>query len=294
MKLQRANRTQAKIKLAIQGPSGSGKTYSSLLLAFGLVQDWHKIAIIDTENHSADLYSHLGPYYVLTLEAPFTPERYIECIQFAVAEGVEALIIDSLSHEWEGSGGILEQHSAMVGNSYTNWSKLTPRHNALIQTILQSPVHIIGCMRSKQEYVLSEKNGKHVPEKLGMKSVSREGTDYEFTSVFELDIKHRATVTKDRTGLFMDKPEFVVTPETGKKLLEWCNAGDVEIELHQKKLLVEIETCKSIEELLDLYKSNPAFQQILLPQFTSKREALNQSTFQTKNLPTNGSVYPRN
>lgn len=66
MILRKAHRNQAKIKLAIQGPSGSGKTYSSLLIASGMT-DWSKIAVIDTENHSADLYSHLGGYNVITL-----------------------------------------------------------------------------------------------------------------------------------------------------------------------------------------------------------------------------------
>ena len=82
---------------------------------------------------------------------------------------MEVIIIDSISHEWEGSGGILDIHAGMAGNSFTNWGKLTPRHNAFIQTILQTNKHIIGTIRSKQDYVLNEKNGKQVPEKVGLK-----------------------------------------------------------------------------------------------------------------------------
>src|SRR5213075_24314 len=108
------------------------------------------------------------------------------------------------SHEWEGIGGILETHGNMMGNSYTNWSKLTPRHNSFVQHILQSPAHVIGTIRAKQDYVLSEKNGKQVPEKVGLKGVTRDGMDYEFTLVFDIDIKHNASASKDRTGLFMD------------------------------------------------------------------------------------------
>ena len=62
MELQKAERKQAVIKMGLQGPSGSGKTYSALLLAYGLVKDWDKVAVIDSENHSADLYAHLGDY----------------------------------------------------------------------------------------------------------------------------------------------------------------------------------------------------------------------------------------
>ena len=104
---------------------------------------------------------------------------------------MEVIIIDSISHEWEGKGGILDIHGSMVGNSFTNWAKVTPRHNEFVQKILQSNSHIIATIRSKQDYVLSEKNGKMVPEKVGLKGVTREGLDYEFTLVFDVDIKHQ-------------------------------------------------------------------------------------------------------
>lgn len=175
MQLQIANRQRVKIRMALQGPSGSGKTFSSLQLAFGLCGDWSKIAVIDSENHSSSLYADLGGYNVLNLEAPFTPERYVEAIKACELASMEVIIIDSISHEWEGIGGILETHGNMMGNSYTNWSKITPRHNSFVQHILQSPAHVIGTIRAKQDYVLSEKNGKQVPEKVGLKGVTREG-----------------------------------------------------------------------------------------------------------------------
>lgn len=254
MKLQQAERKQAKIKMGLQAPSGAGKTYSALLLAHGIIGDWSKIAIIDTENHSADLYAHLGNYQVLALEQPFTPERYMEAIEICEKAGMEAIIIDSISHEWEGNGGILDIHGAMMGNSFTNWAKLTPRHNAFIQKILQSSSHIIATIRSKQDYVLSEKNGKMVPEKVGLKGVTREGMDYEFTLVFELDLKHQATSTKDRTGLFMDKPSFVITPATGQRILAWCNSGKTLADVK-----IEITQATTVDELRNILKNHPNY-----------------------------------
>ena len=90
---------------------------------------------------------------------------------------------------------------------------------------LQSEKHIICTMRCKQDYVLNEKNGKMVPEKVGLKAVMRDGIDYEFTIVFDINMKHQAIASKDRTNLFMGKPDFTITPTTGRIILDWCNDG---------------------------------------------------------------------
>jgi len=274
MQLQQASRKNAKIKMALQGPSGSGKTYGALLLAFGLCNDWSKIAVIDTENHSSELYAHLGNYQVLHVEAPFSPERYIEAIKICEQADIEVIIIDSISHEWEGIGGILASHSSMSGNSYTNWAKLTPRHNAFIQHLLQSPLHIIGTIRAKQEYVLSERNGKQVPEKVGMKGVTKEGLDYEFTLVFNIDIRNNSSATKDRTSVFIGQPEFRINSEVGAKILKWCNEGKAIDEGEQGALLERINDCKSLPDLLKLFYANPTQKQKLKTAFTRRKNEL--------------------
>jgi hypothetical protein len=272
MELQIAKRKQAKIRLGIQGCSGSGKTYSALLIAFGLCGDWNRIAVLDTENYSASLYAHLGAFQIVNIPAPFPPEKYIEAIRLCESAGIEVIIVDSISHEWEGAGGILEIHSNMQGNSFTNWSKLTPRHNAFVQAILQSPCHIIGAIRTKQEYVLSEKNGKQVPEKVGLKGVTREGMDYEFTIMLDINIKHFASASKDRTGLFMDKPEFRITSATGEQILAWCNDG-VPPEPGED-FSIRINGCKSLEELTKLYYAYPNKQHAYKDAFTRRKTEL--------------------
>ncbi len=138
------------MRLALAGASGSGKTYSSLLIAYGMTADWSKIAVIDSENCSADLYAHLGNYQVLTLDN-YSPETYIEAISICEQAGAEVIIIDSISHCWD--------------------------------------------------YLL----------------------DYEFTAVLDIAMNHKATTSKDRTGLFTGKPEFVITPQVGQAILRWCN-----------------------------------------------------------------------
>lgn len=267
--LRTAERKQAKIKLGIQGPSGSGKTYSALLLAYGLCLDWTKIAVIDTENHSADLYAHLGNYNVLNLTEPFTPEIYIKAIEACERVGVEVIILDSISQEWEGSGGIIETHAKMTGNSFTNWNVITPRHNAFVQKILQSSCHVLATIRCKQDYVLSEKNGRYVPEKVGLKGVTRDGMDYEFTIVFDLDIKHQAKTSKDRTGLFMDGLPFVIKPETGKKILDWCLMGNT-----LEKAKKELKEAKDVQTLREVLKRYPEFRKELEPLALLEKNAI--------------------
>jgi hypothetical protein len=254
MELKQSNRNQARIRVAMQGPSGSGKSYSSLLLAYGICQDWRRIAVIDTEHQSAHLYSHLGEYNVLNLTAPYSTERYIEAIDVCEKAGMDVIIVDSLSANWEGTGGILDYHANMAGNSFTNWSKLTPKLNTLVQKILTSSCHIISTIRSKQDYVITEKNGKQVPEKVGMKGIIRDGTDYEYTIVMELDIYNNATCTKDRTQLFNSRIPFKINESTGKKIMQWCKDGEG---YNDDELLKMIDDCKTFEELNNLHKNQP-------------------------------------
>ena len=220
---KKAERKQAKLRLALAGPSGSGKTYSALLLAQGL---GGRIAVLDTEHGSASLYADLVDFDALELHAPYSPERYIEVIAAAEQAGYETLVIDSYSHEWTGSGGCLEinesvAHQKFRGNTWAAWNETTPRHRKLTDKILTSSMHIICTMRSKTETVQGE--GKKIL-KLGMKSEQRDGTDYEFTVVLDLTHDgHTATASKDRTKLF-DQPELI-SADTGRRLLAWLNSG---------------------------------------------------------------------
>ena len=282
MELRHAARKQAKIKLALEGVSGSGKTMSALLLASGMA-DWSKIAVIDTENHSADLYAHLGEYNVLQLSKPFTPERYIKAIETCENASMEVIVIDSISHEWDGSGGILNIHGAMPGNSFINWNKVTPRQNAFVQKILQSDCHVISTIRTKTDYTLTDKNGKMVPEKVGLKGITRDGMDYEFTIVFDLDIKHLASASKDRTGLFMDKPEEVITAAHGKKILEWCKAG-----ISIQEIKSKISLAKDLDELRNILRTYPEYKSTLEPLAIARKEELHAKIINQTKLGDNG------
>lgn len=267
MQLQKSQRSQVKIKMALQGPSGSGKTMSAILIAQGLTNNnLTKIALIDSENGSGSLYAHLGGYNVLNLETPHSPERYIEAIEVCEKAGMEVIIIDSISHCWD---FLIDYHASLQGNSFTNWNKITPRQKAFVDKILQSNAHIICTMRVKQDYVLSEKNGKMVPEKVGLKAIQRDEISYEFTIVFDIDNKHFAVSSKDRTLLFEGKPQFVINSHTGKKILDWCTSTITKEELKQK-----VVECNTLQELQMLYNDNLNLAKEIEHDFITKRDLL--------------------
>jgi len=263
MQLQKATRKKVKLRLGLSAVAGGGKTKGALLLAKGLCDDWEKVAVIDTENNSASLYSDMGPFNTLELAADYTPEKYIQAIKTCEDAGMGVIIIDSITHEWDGRGGIIDISNGMTGNSFTNWAKITPRHQAFIDAILQSKCHVITTVRRKQDYEMNkDNNGKTTVTKAGLKEVTREGFEYELTLNFNLDERHNCTASKDRTGLFADKPAFIITEETGKLIKQWCDEGiDVaaEREKELKAAIKSISKCKLISDLTALKASLPAY-----------------------------------
>lgn len=254
MQFQKAERKKSKLRLALTGPSGSGKTYGALLVAKGLGR---KIAVIDTEKGSAALYSHLVDFDVLDLEPPYTPERYRQAVKLAVENGYGVVIIDSITHEWSGSGGCLELNEETArakyrGNTWSAWNETKSRHRAFIDDLLVCPAHVIVTMRSKTETAQVEVNGRKQVQKLGMKSEQNDGIEYEFTTV--LDLVHDgnfALPSKDRTGLFPPNSDpFKLSENIGQNLAKWLESG----------VDLEAERLKQVEELKDkmLEKINSA------------------------------------
>jgi hypothetical protein len=238
MSFQRAERKKAKLRLALCGTSGSGKTYSALKIAKGL---GGKVAMIDTEHGSGELYADLMDYDVVRLEAPYTPDKYITYIKEAEQAGYEVLIIDSLTHAWSGEGGVLDMadkaaKASKSGNSYMAWRDVTPKHNQLVDAILTSKMHVITTMRTKTEYVIeTTEKGKSAPRKVGMAPIQRDGMEYEFTVVLDLSIDgHIASASKDRTRLFDGKAD-IPSEKTGKELLDWLNSGKSQEDAEKEK-----------------------------------------------------------
>ena len=245
---KKAQRKAAKLRLALVGPSGSGKTYSALMIAKEM---GGRVALVDTERGSGELYSHLLDYDAAQLEPPFSPEKDIQAIKAAEQAGYDTIILDSLSHAWSGEGGVLDMHdraAKSVRNSFAAWREVTPQHNALVDAVLGSSCHIIATMRTKTSYEVSTENGKTKVAKIGLAPVQRDGLEYEFTVVIDLSVEgHIASASKDRTGLF-DGKHIVPTEETGKWLRTWLEGG------------VQQSTTPMTEPETEPEPENPAFQ----------------------------------
>lgn len=255
MEIRKAERKKAKLRLGIAAPSGAGKTYSALLLAFGI---GGKVGLIDTEHGSGDLYAHLGEYDIISIEAPYSVQKYTQAIKAFEEAGYNTIIIDSLTHAWAGDGGLLDKQGKMADrgtNSFAAWRTITPEHNALVDSMLRSPCHIIATMRAKQEYVLETNDkGKQQPKKVGLAPVQREGMEYEFTVMLDIDMNHVANASKDRTSLF-DGQYFKIDKSTGEHLLEWLETGSEVKQINLQGILESISTAPDMDILRGHYES---------------------------------------
>lgn len=204
-----ATREKLKLRMAITGVTGGGKTWTAIALATyllgGTLRDpsmVKRLAVIDTERGTARRYARGRPFYFSHLELKsFEPEAFVDAIRAAHDQGFDAIVIDSLSHEWAGTGGALEQvdKAAKNGNTFVAWGSVTPRHNAVIDAIMGSPVHVIATMRAKMAHEQGvDEKGKKVVKKLGLAAVQREGIEYEFDVIMDMDLSNCGTITKSR------------------------------------------------------------------------------------------------
>lgn len=200
---QRATKAQARARVAFSGPAGAGKTFTALTWARALGE---KIAVVDTERGSASLYADEFTFDVLDMAPPYHPGRLIEALEMAA--GYDVVIVDSLSHFWAGEGGVLEvvDHAKSGGDSFRAWSKGTPLQQRMVDALLRHPAHVLVTMRSKMEYALVKgSDGKNAVQKVGLAPVQRDGIEYEFTVIADLDMGHVAHVTKTRCPALADR-----------------------------------------------------------------------------------------
>lgn len=223
-----AQKVQRPARIAVIGPSGCGKTYSALLLARGIVGEKGRIAVIDTEHASASLYAGLTPFDTLILKAPFTPARYAAAARAAVEAGFDALVVDSMSQEWNGEGGVLhmvEARKTQVRNDFAAWNGPSQEHEKMLETLVSLPTHIISTFQAKTDYAMTTDNGRTKVEKLGLGAVTRDGVEYRYDLVLEMTLDHKAVVTKSRMSAFADRVIERPGIAEGRAIAAWLSDG---------------------------------------------------------------------
>ncbi|PZL78209.1 hypothetical protein CI088_00105 [Enterococcus plantarum] len=235
-----AQREKIKIPVLLSGVSGSGKTVSALLLAYGIVstmfpdlevdKQWLKIGLIDTEHRRASLNANrefdgvqVGHFEVVNLNEPYTIDRYEVAFNLLLNAGCEVIIIDSISHNWEGKGGVLEAVDKL-GGRFTDWNKVKPLEERFRELSINNNVHVISTARVKQDYVMEmNDNGKMAPRKVGLKYIQKDNLEYEFAVAFRIEQGAIAYPMKDNSGIFSEPK--ILSIEDGKKLFEWSEIG---------------------------------------------------------------------
>lgn len=225
-----ATKEGAFARIALIGPPGSGKTWTALTIAqaFG-----GTIGVIDTERGSAAKYSDVFGFRHLRMN-DFNPAALTSAVAAAAEQDINTLTIDSWSHFWEGAGGMLEQvdrATARAGRSDkfgSGWKEMRPVERTMVDAIISYPGHVIITLRTKVEYVV-ERNattGREGPKRIGLKPVQRDGVEYEFDLVGDMD-DATLTVTKSRcpelTAAVITKP----TEELGFTIARWLAADAV-------------------------------------------------------------------
>jgi hypothetical protein len=238
------------LMLGLAGPSSSGKTLSALKIATGLCPD-KPIFFGDTERGRGLLYARQFKYQYVQIDPPYSPARYLEFVKYCVAEGAGCIITDSMSHEHEGEGGILEMQEAelnrMAGDNYgrreamkfTAWIKPKAEHNRMVNGIIQQRCHMIMTFRAKEklELVPVEKNGKKTiePVKAGWSAICTDRFEYEMTAMLILPpgskgrpaFSEKSTkLNDDLAAIFHDGEQL--SEDHGARLRAWAHQEQTE------------------------------------------------------------------
>ena len=226
LNIREAVRSGSRVVLGIAGPSGSGKTYTALKIAEGMSPDTRKIGFLDTENRRGSLYADIlnGPFLIADLYAPFSPKRYAEAIKEFQDAGVEVLVVDSGSHEWEGDGGC-EDIAYGSGGKMANWKLAKSENKKFMRALLQSDMHIILTLRAREQTDFS--NPKQ-PKSLGMQPICEKNVLFEMTASMMM-------WNEGQNQQFLKMPEALrpifgdgngyIGADAGKALIDWVNSG---------------------------------------------------------------------
>ncbi|EPH96520.1 hypothetical protein D920_02050 [Enterococcus faecalis 13-SD-W-01] len=294
LKVEKAQREKIKIPILLSGVSGSGKTVSALLLAFGIVssmfpdlteeEQWSKVGLIDTEHRRASLNTdieingqHIGAFEVVNLDEPFSIDRYEIAFNLLLNAGCEVIIIDSISHNWEGQGGLLEEVDKL-GGRFNDWNKVKPIEKRFRALAIHDKVHVISTARVKQDYVMElNEKGKTAPRKVGLKMIQKDNLEYEYAVAFRIEQGAVAYPMKDNSNIFSEAQ--ILTVEDGKKLYEWSEIGVDVAKLERERKQQEEKDRLAMLEVIQNLGNDPAIVQVIGRATTAMRMPIEQFNY---------------
>lgn len=215
--------------IALWGFSDSGKTYSALRLARGLAGQKGKIAVIDTENKRAKLYAGLfGGWLHIDMQPPFTPARYTAALDAAIKAGAGAVIVDSMSHVWEGEGGVLEQADASSAKGLAKWKNPKMAYKRMTNAMFRAPVHVIFCIRAKEKFIQQGSGQSASIASAGYVPICDNRFIYEMTVAAHMESGTRKPLDPVKAPDAISgaiKPSEFITEESGRIIAEWLAGG---------------------------------------------------------------------
>lgn len=279
LNIREAKRAGARLVIGIDALSGDGKTLSALYMAWGLAGgDSKKVGFLDTENRRGSLYADklvdregvVHPFLIADLDAPFTPERYSQAIKEFQAAGVEVLVIDSVTHEWEGSGGCSEiaEIDPSTGNPrrMPAWNAAKARHKKFMNALLNSDMHIITCVRSREKVRIEEQNNKKVYVSEGIQPIQEKNFVFELTVSFQLANNGKSRFVKkcpdELIPVFGAPGEWAdgyLTPRHGTILRDWVHGIDpAEREAEKARNILRSHAENGVKALQKAWNDLPA------------------------------------
>lgn len=260
IQIRKAQREGARMVIGIAGQSGTGKTYTAIKLAYGLAGGkGEKVGFLDTENRRGSLYADIvqDPFLIGDLYAPFSPQRYIDAIRAFQDAGVEVLVIDSVSHEWEGTGGC-EEIAGQATNKVVGWQRAKEQHKRFMNVLLQSDMHVIACIRAREKVDFTDPKN---PRPLGVQPICEKNFMFEMTaSLLMLDSGRRQQVLKCPSDLvpILGREDGYITEEDGKRLRHWiAGARQLNPDVERHRNLLNCTTEQGMDALREAWKATP-------------------------------------
>lgn len=267
--IKKATRKAIPAIICLYGKSGGGKTYSALKLAQGLVGK-DRICLIDTENGRASHYADEFDFDIIDLEPPFSPARYIQAIKTAQDNGYKAIVIDSISHEWEGIGGCLEMAEGKTG--LQAWAKPKEQHRKMMNMLLQSKSHIIFCARAKDNLEQVKVNGKTEIVNHGLMPIQEKNFPFEMLITLKMQDKGKVVIEKCIKGLEESlKINGYINENHGKIIADWINKGEkVNLEIKQLMADARLEAMKGEANLKNWFETLDEKQKLIAKDFSNE------------------------